>query len=370
MARHDRKPAARPEPRNCPPHRIAAPQNAPNPPKPPNTQLTGRDWTSALPLAARIRLQRIKPSTQQQYMYAFSHFARWLDATGRRQEVDSGALDVHLEAFATHLFRTADGGRRQTAACARLACIWLLPQLKYALPRSLAVTDPVAWNRAAKRVVNSHPPMPWPLLCVIAHRFGAAGDHAMAAAVVTAFGALLRVGEAAHLRICDVAEQKLVDARLRDGLVLSIRVAKTADLELGEQQSVVIHDGVVIALLRDHVAARRAIARPTDLLFGRSKHELERAFTVAAAALGGTNRFTWHSLRHGGATFMAMSGVPVEDICIHGRWQSLAGVRRYIQTGQAVVAAHGVEPRTVAQGESIAGALRLAFPTAKSQRKA
>lgn len=298
-------------------------------------------------------------------MYALNHFVRWLVATGRRQEVDGGALDAQLEAFATHLFRTTDGGRRQTAACARLACIWLAPQLKHALPRSLAITNPIAWNRAANRVVRSHPPIPWPLLCVVAQRFGAAGDHAMATAVVVAFGALLRVGEVARLRLCDVAEQKLVDARLRDGLVLSIRVAKTADPELGEQQSVVVHDGVVIALLREYVAVRRATARPTDLLFGRSKHQLEHAFTAAAAALNGTVRFTWHSLRHGGATFMAMSGVHVEDICIHGRWQSLAGVRRYIQTGQAVVAAHGVAPQTVAQGEFIASALRAAFPTAE-----
>jgi hypothetical protein len=53
-----------------------------------------------------------------------------------------------------------------------------------------------------------------------------------------------------------------------------------------------------------------------------------------------------------------MSGVRVEDICIAGRWLSLAGVRRYIQTGQAVVAAHGVDPRVVAKGEALAAALR------------
>lgn len=364
MARRERNASPRAAPRNCPPHSAAAHQRPQNPPNPPNPPLTGRDWFSALPLTARIRLQRIKPSTQQQYLYAFGHFVRWLTASGQQQEVNGDALDRQLEAFAAHLFRATDGARRQTAACARLACIWFLPQLKHALPRSLAVTNPIAWNRAANRVVRSHPPVPWPLLCVVAQRLSAAGDHAAATAVFVAFGALLRVGEAARLRLCDVAEQRLVDARLRDGLVVSIRVAKTAAPELGEQQSVVLYDGVVNALLRDFVALRRATARPGDLLFGRSKHQLEHAFTAAASSLGGTVHFTWHSLRHGGATYMAMSGVPVADICIRGRWQSLDGVRRYIQTGQAVVAAHGVPPGTVAQGELIASALRAAFPTA------
>jgi hypothetical protein len=321
--------------------------------------LTGMGWTSALPLAVRIRMQRIKPSTQRQYGYAFGHFAQWLDT---KQQLPRGlsapVLDAQLEAFAEWLFVEFDGARRQTASCARLACIWLCPALKRALPRSLAVTNLTAWNRAADRVVRSHPPIPWPLLCVVAHRFSAAGDHAMGAAVILSFCGLLRVGEVADLKVHSIAEQRGVDARLGDGLVVTIERAKTADPRLGQRQSVVVSDPVAVAVVRDYLALRRAAARPTDSLFGRSRHGLETAFTGAAAALGGACHYTWHSLRHGGATFLAMSGVRVEDICIAGRWLSLAGVRRYIQTGQAVVAAHGVDPRIVAEGEALAAALR------------
>jgi hypothetical protein len=222
------------------------------------------------------------------------------------------------------------------------------------------VTNVTAWNRAANRPTQSHPPIPWPLLCVIAHRFAAAGDHAMATAVVVAFAGLLRIGEVAALRVRDVAEQRQVDARLRDGLVLAVRDPKTATDAKGERQAVVISDGVAVGLLRDYLAARRAVARPTDSLFARSKHQLEREFGKAAAALGGATHFTWHSLRHGGATYLYMSKVEVEDICLHGRWRSLDGVRRYVQTGQAVVAAHGVDPQTVVFGETIAAGLRRA----------
>lgn len=317
-------------------------------------------WASALPLAARIRMQRIKPSTQRQYRDAFGHFARWLSDTGQRlpQDLSAPLLDAQLEAFAEWCFVEFDGTRRQTASCARLACIWLCPALKRSLPRALAITNLTAWNRAANRVVRSHPPMPWPLLCVIAHRFSAAGDHAMAAAVILSFCALLRVSEIADLKLESIADQRGVDARLSDGLVITIDYAKTADPRLGQRQSVVVRDPVAMTVMREYLALRRAVARPTDSLFDRSRQQLETAFTDAAAALGGTCRFTWHSLRHGGATFLAMAGVRVEDICIAGRWQSLDGVRRYIQTGQAVVAAHGVAPGTVAHGEAVAAALR------------
>lgn len=367
VRRAARSPLAAPgQPPGPPPHKrpAAAARSASAaagqlPRRPPRAQPPA-DWISALPLTVRIRMSRIKPATRQQYQYALDHFARWLTAAGEDQKADADALDAQLEAFAEHLFESAAGGRRQTAACARLACIWISPSLKHKLPRSLAITNATAWNRAAGRVTRSHPPIPWPLVCVVAHRLAAAGDQGVATAVVLAFDALLRVSEVASLQLQDVADQKGVDARLNDGVVVSIRNPKTADPTRGEQQSVTVHDPVVLALLRDYLALRRTAARPNDSLFGRTKNDLERAFTGAAAALGGTTRFTWHSLRHGGATYMSMAGTPVEDICIRGRWRSLDGVRRYIQTGRAVVAAHGVPPEITAQGEAVADGLRRA----------
>jgi integrase len=319
------------------------------------------DVLSDLPLAVRIRLQRIKPDTQRQYLYALGHFAQWLESTGQDQKADADLLDAQLDAFAESVFRSAGGSRRQTVACARLACIWLNPALKqHKLPRSLAVANQTAWYRAAARTVQSHPPITWPLLCVIAHRFAEAGDTAMATAVILAFDALLRVGEVAELELRDISEQHGVDARLGDALIVTIRFAKTADSTRDERQSVTVRDPVVMALVRKFVAERRATARPTDKLFEASMQQLERVFCAAADALNGVTQFTWHSMRHGGATYLYMAGVPVEDISIRGRWRSLEGLRRYLQTGRATVASHGVDPRITAQGEAVAAALRQA----------
>lgn len=323
------------------------------------------DALSDLPLAVRIRLRRIKPDTQQQYLYAFGHFALWLESTGQDQKADADLLDTQLEAFAESVFRSAGGSRRQTVACARLACIWLNPALKqHKLPRSLAVTNQTAWYRAAARTVQSHPPITWPLLCVIAHRFAEAGNTAMATAVILSFDALLRVGEVAELELRDIADQRGVDARLGDALIVTIRFAKTADNTRGEQQSVTVRDPVVVALVRRFMADRRATAHATDKLFGASISQLEHMFCAAADALGGVTHFTWHSMRHGGATYLYMAGVPVEDICMRGRWRSLDGLRRYLQTGRAAVASHGVDPRVTEQGEAVAAALLQATSAA------
>jgi len=175
--------------------------------------------------------------------------------------------------------------------------------------------------------------------------------------VLLSFDSLLRVGEAAGLLVGDVMEVARVDARLRPSLVLRIRNAKTADDTRGEQQSVTVLEPAVATLLRDYVAERKRTAADGELLFGRSKHQLEAAFVAAAGGMGGATRFTWHSMRHGGATYLSMAGVRAEDILIRGRWKSLEGLKRYLQTGQAVVAAHGVAADVVALGERVAAAL-------------
>jgi hypothetical protein len=213
MPRHERKTASRP-----------------NRPRPTHTSdRQTNQWLSALPLATRIRLQRLKPSTQTQYRIAFCHFAQWLEDEHQPDAHDAATLDRQLERFGLYIFGTAAGRRQQTVAAARLACIWLNPTLKGQLPLSLGLANPTAWYAAAGRTRQSHRPITWPLVCLIAHRFAAEGRDAAAVAVVVGFDAMLRISEAAGLRVGDVAEVAGVDARLPDGVMLSIRSAKTLD---------------------------------------------------------------------------------------------------------------------------------------------
>lgn len=326
-----------------------------NPPPPkPALQL-------GLSLELRLRLNRLKGATQNQYLRALARFERWADATGRPVAQNALELDAQLVEFALSVFTTKDGGGRQLAVAARLACEWLTPELKGRLRRSAAVTGLATWNRTAGRVVDSHRPITWPLLCVAASRMVRAGHRAVAVAAVVAFHGLLRISEVAALSLEDVAEQQLAAADLPAGLVVSIRNPKTSSRD-GLHQSVVVTDAVAVGLLREWVQERRARAGPRASLFGQSVQQLGAKFCAAAGGLGCRVRFTWHSLRHGGATARLMRGEAAADIMTAGRWRSESSLKIYLNAGRAVVAAHGAPPWVVEAGRQLAAALANAYP--------
>ena len=49
-------------------------------------------------------------------------------------------------------------------------------------------------------------------------------------------------------------------------------------------------------------------------------------------------RFTFHSLRHGGATETALAGIPLEIVAKRGRWRVLSSASRYVQMGISLLA--------------------------------
>ena len=327
------------------------------------------DPFAGLQLAVRIRLNRLKTSSQAQYLAALNVFDRTTRELGLAAPQTAAELDAQLEAFAEHVFAKRGGAGRQTVACARLACIWLNPALRELLPRSRAVSDLTAWNRAAGRTVQRHPPLTWPLVCVLAKRMTAAGSAAVAVAAMLSFDCALRIREASALRVGDVREISTVDARLiRAGapeLVLTIRDPKTSKHD--SEQSVFVLNRAMTALLREWVAGRRAAGATDDeLLFGCNRWQLSYAFDREAKRLGTSTRFTWHSLRHGAATLLFMSGWSTAEVMGHGRWVSEQSAWRYHQAGRAVVAAHGAPPALVQEGERIAAELgsTLNRPTA------
>jgi hypothetical protein len=270
-------------------------------------------------------------------------------------------LDHQLVRFAEFVFMR-DGGRgRQAAACARFACAWLNPTLRKRLPFSGDVTAPIAWNREAGISPRKHAPMTWPLACEVSRRLAADAEYGAGVAVLLGFDCCLRVSEAAALRLDDVVDAAAVDARLQGpaaGLLLRIRNPKTGDLD----QSVPVLSAVASGLLREWMAERREHgADGGSSLFGYAEQRLQALFCSAADALQGV-RFTWHSLRHGGATYLFMSGWSTIEVMRHGRWRSAVGAWHYYQAGRASVGAHGVAPATVAAGERVAAALAAVYP--------
>lgn len=313
-----------------------------------------------LPLATRVRLNRLRISTQKQYAAAYRQFG--LFAEQRRLPVPTTAqeLDHQLVRFAEFVFERDGGHGRQSAACARFACQWINPSLRGRLPFSGDMTSPVAWNRAAGIAPRKHAPLTWPLACELARRLSGRGEAGAAVAVLIAFDCCLRLSEAAGLQLGDVVDAGAVDARLQGPAaapVLRIRSPKTGDLE----QSVQTLSPVAAGLLREWLVARQqhGAVGPTSL-FGYTKQRLQDVFCAVTDSLGGV-RFTWHSLRHGGATFLFMSGWTTLEVMRHGRWRSAAGAWHYFQAGRASVGSLGVPPATVASGERVAAQLALLY---------
>ena len=145
---------------------------------------------------------------------------------------------------------------------------------------------------------------------------------------------------------CDVGDDH--DGRLGSahrGVVLRLRKTKS-----GVNQSVRVSDPAVVHLLRDVVAST---PRPDALLFGFRAAWYRRLLRLACRHLGLAAAYVPHSLRHGGATYMAQRGVPVATIMKHGRWASVKITNRYLQDGEALLLALSVPTYTARLGAHV-----------------
>src|SRR5690349_17784058 len=100
--------------------RAATPTATPTPIKPPPVPVPSPPLdvaralgltASALPLAVTILLNRVKASTQRQYLTAWRRFVEYIDGPAAQ---NAEQLDLQLERFAEHTFESKGGVGRQT----------------------------------------------------------------------------------------------------------------------------------------------------------------------------------------------------------------------------------------------------------------
>jgi integrase len=161
-------------------------------------------------------------------------------------------------------------------------------------------------------------------------------------ACLLAFNALLRVGELVGLRREDVAFQ--ADPGL--GLVSAVMSLRLRSTKTGPNQWATVTDPDVASLVRLVVAD----TSPGDFLFPVSTDVFRKAFKLVCALLGLSSLYVPHSLRHGGATRLALQGLPIEDILLRGRWSSTKSAKRYIQSGRAALLSFDVPADLVELG--------------------
>jgi integrase len=274
---------------------------------------------------SRLALSRFTPGTISRYRRALDDFCSW--TRSRHMQLPTAPsveqLDDLLAAYCRHLRRDRKPfSRAQTTLSAAQA---FRPNAKRRLPNSSAELS--GWRRLAPS--RQHPPLTWPLTCAIACRLAQDGHSRAAVCVLLAFDCLLRVGEVVGIRPSDVGTPIDKDPKL--GWFVTIRLPRT---KTGENQSVRILSPEVARL----TMRLKAATRPDDtLLAGMSVTRFRNLFKSACKLLHLSERYVPHSLRHGGATRMAIMGVDVPTIKARGRWKSLETCERYMQIFQSVI---------------------------------
>jgi integrase len=272
---------------------------------------------------------RVTGSTAGKYLAATWRFLTWV---GSHRTTLWGGLDRVLNSYLHHLFRSGKG--KGEAAAVFYGLNLLLPEVSRGLPVARAALS--GFHRQLPS--ESWPPLPWRVTVLLSAWMAARGHRRAAVGTVLAFHCYLRAAtELLPLVREDVALGD--DPRLGtdDGRVfLRLRNTKT-----GANKGVEVLDPCIRLLVAELVRTTPVGAR----LFRLSPSEYRVLFRDACQALGLTG-YVPHSLRHGGATFDYLKGVPVQDICVRGRWAVTKSALTYIQTGRQLLLAKAVPPVT------------------------
>jgi integrase len=260
--------------------------------------------------------------TRKRYADAVRVFVRWCGDNSKTMTLKN--IDRLVFEYVSDMYNCSDGKRGKFLARATVyGVIMIFPELS-SWPYAKRALQ--SWDRL--RPARQHPPLTWNLSVAIALVMRMWGYERHAVGLLLAFDCMLRVGELCRLHKGDVGVDD--DARLgAPGVllpVLCLRRTKT-----GVNQSVRVRDVRVATLLSgitDHTDSR-------SLLFPFTPVSFRLLLRRACSHLGLSAPYVPHSLRHGGATYMYRSGVPVDDIMHRGRWTSSKSVKRYIQDGEA-----------------------------------
>ena len=268
-------------------------------------------------------LGSVQQATRVQYLKGVREFLRWAAAsfTADFDVISVRELDALLVEWVVDLFHAGSNrGRLGIAHNAKAGLELLLSLPRNSLPGLSRAFR--TWDRQIPG--HSPPPMPRDVLLVLVRHLRMAGQMRAACCLLLGADALLRPSELVALKRedCLLGPDPRLGPGVRGGV--RVRIAKT-----GRNQFVALSDPLALHGLR-WLLAHTALG---ELLLGVPYHALRLLFSRTLLALGLQEcGFTMHgTMRHGGATFLFLSAVPVADIQVRGRWASALTLRRYLQ---------------------------------------
>ncbi len=281
------------------------------------------------------------PETCARYMKDVDEFFVWGSERGATAE-SIEILDELVCDFAHFTFDARGGSGRQRV----VNCIYGLNLLRPGTADFLVMAKRCVkgWSRLVPP--SPYPPMSWEVALVVAFEMAGRGWHDCATAVLVAPLFYLRVGELLGLRCKDVAfpgDQRIGSDWGRTGLALP--VTKTGPNKFAQAPG-----AFPAFLLRVMVAGKPPDAKVFDL----SGSLLRTRFKAICRDLGLSDRYVFHSLRHGAATSAFLRGVPLEEILVLGRWAAMQSARHYVQAGRALFLSVSIPEQVAKAGEAFA----------------
>ena len=299
----------------------------------------------------------IKDATQKQYLKALHVFLDWCRDHSVVFSCAEELEEALLEWFHDSFVDDEDGASQSTCLKATYGLKFIFPSL--AVPNSFPRVSRALnnWKRLEPSI--SWPPMTWELAVSVAIRIALSVGARPAIAVLLSWESLLRVSECLALTKQDVLDPPAGDLRLGTGVYnmsLRIRRAKT-----GVNQWAQVHNPQVAALVRSLCGC---LSSPREKLFPFSAAWLRKLFKTACAEYGLNERYVLHSLRHGKATHLFVSGVHLDQIMIAGRWRCAESAKRYIQAGPALQGSLSAPPGVAEFGANSSLQLAVALDCA------
>jgi hypothetical protein len=284
--------------------------------------------------AANLLTASLAPSTIIKYIKGAGHFYDWLAMHGHNPSTFI-QLDLLLSHYLQQLYDC--GGGKSAAASTVYGLNVAQPGISKQLPYSLKALQGFERLKPSKQ----HPPLPWPVTCVIAVAMWKRGYHREGIVTLLAFDSYLRINEALGLYREDVAlgEDVRLGAGRPDRLYLRLSATKT-----GDEQGVEVLDADVKQLVLLTVEC----VKPRTKLFPFTYDHYLRVFHRVCDDLKLASDYVPHSLRHGGATYGFLCDMPLADILLRGRWKSTRSGTHYIQSFKQVMMRRAVPPSVAA----------------------
>ena len=188
------------------------------------------------------------------------------------------------------------------------------------------------------------PPLPYPLLFLLAEDQLRRGDVGCALAFMLAFTCLLRISEVAGLRVGDVVFPE--DPRFWGVAYVVLALAHT---KTGDDLSAELRASWLWPMLRAWVRTRTPSGLHARLF--PSAPVLRAALHASLAALGIAHvGFVFHSFRAGGALYLLNAEVELVEVLRRGRWRRPESARPYLQRLRALAAGRALPPALLARG--------------------